>query len=245
MTTADAGPAVAQLVSEAGGIISVGGNTAPAIVRDGGERGFAFVFGDNEQASAGAQYACDTGYKSAYMLGSPEIPYTKDMTGYFEDAFAQICGGEVTGEDTFKIGQTEFGPRSRRSRTPTQPRRDLHADVRPRLRRVPEAAPVGRRRDARSSRRTGTTASLFVDSGGSAVDGTVYTTHGFNAPGDPIDAVRHGRTPSGRATAESNTFEAIGRDNIYALVEAAKAAGSTEADAMLEAVLGAQATCRS
>ena len=79
-------------------------------MRDGGERVFAFVFGDNQQASAGAEHACDTGYKSAYLLGSPEIPYTKDMTGFFADAFAEICGGEVVGEDTFKIGQTEFGP---------------------------------------------------------------------------------------------------------------------------------------
>ena len=53
MTTADAGPAVGQLVSQAGGIISVGGNTAPAIVRDGGERVFAFVFGDNAAGLGG------------------------------------------------------------------------------------------------------------------------------------------------------------------------------------------------
>ena len=32
---------------------------------------------------------------------------------------------------------------------------------------------------------------------------------------------------------ESNTFEAIGRDNIYAYVQAAENAGSTEPDALL------------
>jgi branched-chain amino acid transport system substrate-binding protein len=237
MTTADAGPAVAQLVSEAGGIISVGGNTAPAIVRDGGERTFAFVFGDNQQASAGAQHACDKGYKSAYLLGSPEIPYTKDMTGFFSNAFAEICGGTVAGEDTFKIGQTEFGP----AVTKIQ-----NADPAPDVIFSPIFVPDSGAflKQLRSAgvetpfiTTDGNDSSLFVDSGGSAVDGTVYSTHGFNSAGDPIEEFITAYTEWKGDPPESNTFEAIGRDNVYALVEAAKAAGSVEADALLEAVL--------
>ena len=97
LTTAEASVAQGQLISPAGGISSVGGNTAPTIVRDIGERAFAFVWGDNGQASADAQYACDTGYKTAYVIGSPEIPYTKDMGTFFADAFDHICGGTIVG----------------------------------------------------------------------------------------------------------------------------------------------------
>lgn len=237
MTTADAGPAVAQLVSTAGGIISVGGNTAPAIVRDGGERVFAFVFGDNQQASAGAQYACDSGYKTAYTLGSPDIPYTKDMPGFFADAFAQICGGEIVGEDTFKIGQTEFGPQVTKIQNASPAPDVIFSPIF-----VPDSGAF--LKQLRSAGVTtpfittdGNDSGLFVDSGGSAVDGTVYSTHGFASPGSELEAFITAYTDWKGEPPESNTFEAIGRDNVYAFVEAAKNAGSVEPDALLAAVL--------
>ena len=87
--------------------MSLGGNTAPQLGKDIGDRVFYFVFGDNVQAAAMAEYACDKGYKSAWMIGSEEIPYTKDIPRYFREAFEQ-CGGEIVGEDVYKIGQTEF-----------------------------------------------------------------------------------------------------------------------------------------
>jgi branched-chain amino acid transport system substrate-binding protein len=237
MTTADAGPAVAQLVSQAGAIISVGGNTAPAIVRDGGERVFAFVFGDNQQASAGAQYACDSGYKTAYTMGSPEIPYTKDMPAFFADAFAQICGGEIVGEDTFKIGQTEFGPQVTKIQNASPAPDVIFSPIF-----VPDSGAF--LKQLRSAgvetpfiTTDGNDSSLFVDSGGSAVDGTVYSTHGFASPGSEIESFINAYTEWKGEPPESNTFEAIGRDNIYALVQAAENAGSVEPDDVLAAVL--------
>jgi branched-chain amino acid transport system substrate-binding protein len=237
MTTADAGPAVGQLVSQAGGIMSVGGNTAPAIVRDGGERIFAFVFGDNQQASAGAQYACDQGYTTAYLLGSPEIPYTKDMPTFFADAFAQICGGEIVGEDTFKIGQTEFGPQVTKIQNASPAPDVLFSPIF-----VPDSGAL--LKQLRSAgvetpliTTDGNDTTLFVDSGGSAVDGTVYSTHGFDEPGTPMAEFIDQYTEWKGSPPESNTFEAIGRDNIYAYVQAAENAGSTEPDALLAAVL--------
>jgi branched-chain amino acid transport system substrate-binding protein len=237
MTTADAGLASGQLVSQAGGIMSVGGNTAPAIVRDGGERVFAFVFGDNQQASAGAQYACDQGYKTAYVLGSPEIPYTKDMPTFFADAFAQICGGEIVGEDTFKIGQTEFGPQVTKIQNASPAPDVLFSPIF-----VPDSGAL--LKQLRSAgvetplvTTDGNDTTLFVDSGGSAVDGTVYSTHGFDEPGTPMAEFIDQYTEWKGSAPESNTFEAIGRDNVYAYVQAAENAGSTEPDALLAAVL--------
>ncbi len=238
MTTADAGPAVAQLVSDAGGMISVGGNTAPSIVRDGGERTFAFVFGDNQQASADAEHACDSGYKSVYLLGSPEIPYTKDMTGFFADAFAEICGGEVVGEDTFKIGQTEFGAVVTKIQNADPVPDVIFSPIF-----VPDSGAFLKQLrsagvDTPFVTTDGNDSSLFADSGGSAVDGTVYSTHGFNSDGSPIADFVAAYTEWKGSAPESNTFEAIGRDNVYGLLEAVKVAGSSEADAVLEAVLG-------
>ncbi len=237
LTTADASVAVGQLVSAAGGIVTVGGNTAPAIVRDIGERAVSFVFGDNGQASAGAQYACETGYASAYTIGSPEIPYTKDMGPFFADAFSNICGGEIVGEDTFKIGQTDFA---------TVVTKIQNADPQPDVIFSPIFVPDSGAflKQLRSAGVTipvistdGNDSSLFVDSGGSAVDGTVYTTHGFNSPGSEIETFIAAYTEWKGEAPESNTFEAIGRDNVYALVEAAQNAGSVEPDALLAAIL--------
>jgi branched-chain amino acid transport system substrate-binding protein len=237
LTTAAPSVAVGQLVSAAGGITTVGGNTAPSIPRDIGDRSVSIVFGDNLQASAMAQYACDQGFATAYVIGSPEIPYTNDIPTFFADAFAQICGGEIVGEDTYKIGQTEFG---------AQVTKIQNADPAPDVIFSPIFVPDSGAflKQLRSAgvetpflSTDGNDSTLFVDSGGSAVDGTVFSTHGFNSPGSEMEAFINAYTEWKGSPPESNTFEAIGRDNVYALVEAARNAGSTEPDAVLEALL--------
>ena len=66
----------------------------------------------------------------------------------------------------------------------------------------------------------------------------VFSTHGFADRG----RARGSSWPTSRASTgaapESNTFEAIGRDNVYALVEAAAAAGSGGAGRDLDAIEG-------
>ena len=238
LTTADASVAEGQLVAEAGGVSSVGGNTAPAIVKDIGPTAFAFVFGDNGQASAGAQYACETGYKTAYLIGSPEIPYTKDIPKFFKDAFAHDCGGTIVGEDTYKIGQTEFGP---------QVTKVQNADPQPDVVYSPIFVPDSGAflKQLRSAGITipvistdGNDTSLLVDSGGSAVDGLVYSTHGFPSPGNEMEKFIADYTQVMGKKPESNTFEAIGRDNVYAFVEAARQAHSVDPAKLQQAILG-------
>src|SRR5262245_12481431 len=100
LSTADVVTAQGLLVAQSGGISSVGANTAGQIVKDVGPSTFMIVAPDNEGAAAGAQYACKKGYGKAYLLGSPEIPYTKLLPVYFADAFAHDCGGKITGRNT-------------------------------------------------------------------------------------------------------------------------------------------------
>lgn len=237
LTTAAQSVAVGRLVSAAGGITTIGANTAPSITRDIGERSVSVVFGDNLQASALAQYACDQSYATAYLIGSPEIPSRKDIPTFFADAFAQICGGRIVGEDTYELGQTEFGSQVTKLQN-AAPAPD--AIFSPMF--VPDSGAF--LRQLRSAgvetpflSTEGNDSTLFVDSGGSAVDGAVFSSHGFNSPGSEMEAFVNAYTEWKGAPPESNTFEAIGRDNVYALVEAARNAGSTEPDAVLEALL--------
>jgi branched-chain amino acid transport system substrate-binding protein len=235
LTTADPSVAQGTLISSAGGVMSLGGNTAPQLAKDIGDRVFLFVFGDNVQAAAMAEYACDAGYDSAWLIGSEEIPYTKDMPRYFREAFEK-CGGEVVGEDVYKIGQTEFR---------TQVTKIQNADTAPDVIFTPMFVPDsgvflkalrGAGVDVPFLSTDGNDSTLFGDSGGSAVDGAVYSTHGFPEDGNPLQEFLTDFETVMGAKPESNTFEAIGRDNVYAFVEAAKATDSIEPDDLVAGI---------
>ena len=236
ITATDAVTAQGLMIAEAGGISNIGINTAPAIVNDVGSTAFSHIFGDNHQSSAGAQYACDQGYSKVYLVGSSEIPYTADPPGFFADAFANICGGEVVGEDEYKLGATEFA---------TQVTKIQNADPAPDVIFTPMYVPDsgaflkqlrGAGVDTPVISMDGNDSTLFSDSGGSAVDGVVYTTHAFPSDGSDYAKFVADFTAATGSPPES-TFEAIGRDFVYLLVEAAEKAGTTEPEALLEAIL--------
>ena len=98
-----------QLIVNKGGLILAGSGTDPENTQRVGPHEFTVVFTDNQQASAGAIYACSKGYRKAWVLGSPDSTYTGNMGTYFQEAFAHYCHGKVVGKDVYKIGQTDFG----------------------------------------------------------------------------------------------------------------------------------------
>ncbi len=87
--------------------ISTGLGTAPSLVGDMGPCAYQLVMSDNIQAAVLAEYAVAQGYQTAYVLGSSEIPYTKNLPLYFSDAF-QHGGGTVVGSDEYKIGAGDY-----------------------------------------------------------------------------------------------------------------------------------------
>src|SRR5215208_1497840 len=87
--------------------ISTGLGTAPTLVGDMGECAYQLVMSDNIQAAVLAEYALAQGYETAFVLGSNEIPYTKDLPLFFADAF-ENGGGSVVGTDQYKIGAGDY-----------------------------------------------------------------------------------------------------------------------------------------
>jgi branched-chain amino acid transport system substrate-binding protein len=239
LTTGDTSVPSGQLAVQAGGIASVGANTAPAIVQDVGERAFMIVMGDNAQAAAGAEYACDQGYASAYTIGSNEIPYTEFIPQYFEEAFAEGCDGQVTGSDVYKIGETNYG---------TVVAKIKAANPQPDVIYTPMFIPdfgafVKQLRsagvDTPVMTSDGNDSSLLLDSAGDAAEGVVFTTSTFPVEGSLAEEFIDEFTKETGNAPESNTLEAIGRDNVYAIVQAAADAGSsTDPDAILDAACG-------
>jgi branched-chain amino acid transport system substrate-binding protein len=237
LSTADVVTAQGLLVGQAGGISSVGANTAGQIVKDVGPSTFMIVAPDNEGAAADAEYACGKGYKNAYLLGSPEIPYTKLLPVYFSEAFAHDCGGQITGKDTYKIGQTDFGTQVTKIQNANPQPDVIFTSIF-----VPDSGVF--LKQLRSAGVTipvitvdGNDSSLFVDSGGTAVDGVVYNTHAFPVPGSLDEQFITDYTQIMGKKPESNTIEAMGRDNVYVFAEAAARAGTTDPQAILEQAL--------
>jgi branched-chain amino acid transport system substrate-binding protein len=228
--------AQAQLVSQAGGVMLFGSNTSPQLVADVGPNGFLAVYGDNAQAAASAKYACEQNYRSAYTLTSSDDPYFENLPRYFEDAFAHDCGGRVVGTTSFKYGQTEFG---------AQVTKIANADPKPDVIYSPMLVP-----DSgvflKALRQNGVTtpflgadgndSPLFATSGGDAVDGAVYTSHGFPTAGSPFAKFIDDFTKATGKKPESNVYEAIGRDNVYLLAAAAAAAHSTDPAKLITAL---------
>jgi len=236
LTTGPTSVASGQLATQAGAIASVGSNTAPDIVRSVGKRSFMIVYGDNTQAAASAQYSCKQGYKSAYLIGSNEIPYTKFLPQYYEKAFAADCGGKVTGRDSYKIGQTDYGTQVAKIKS-ANPQPDViytsmfipdFGAFMKQLRSAGVDTPV--------VTVDGNDSSLLVDSAGKAADGVVFTTSTFPTGGNLAEKFFADYQRVMGKKPETNAVEAMARDNVYAFVEAAAQAKSTDPDKVLAAV---------
>ncbi len=106
-TVGDGILAEGSVACTAGVPISTGLGTAPTLVGDMGPCAYQLVMSDNIQAAVLAEYAVAQGYKTAYVLGSNEIPYTKNLPLYFSEAF-QHGGGSVVGTDQYKIGAGDY-----------------------------------------------------------------------------------------------------------------------------------------
>ena len=236
VTTGDTSVAGGQLAVQGGGIASVGGNTAPEVVKSLGKRGFMIVFGDNVQASAAAQYSCQQNYSKAHVIGSPEIPYTKFIPRYYEDAFAHACEARSRARTRTRSAPTDFGSQvTKIQNAEPEARRHLHLDVRAGLRRVHEAAALGGREDAgRHGRRQRQLAARRLRGLGRRR----RRVHDLRVPGQeqPRRAVPQAYKKQTGKNVESNTLEAIGRDNVYVIARAAALAKSTDPDKILAAV---------
>src|SRR5215212_1911380 len=106
-TVGDGILAEGQVACSVGVPISTGLGTAPSLVGAMGDCAYQLVMSDNIQAAVLAEYAIAQGYTSAYLLGSNEIPYTKDLPTYFQQAF-ENGGGTVVGTDEYKIGAGDY-----------------------------------------------------------------------------------------------------------------------------------------
>ncbi|MBM3147584.1 MAG: ABC transporter substrate-binding protein [Actinobacteria bacterium] len=85
-----------------------GDGTAPNLVDDIGEWSFQYIMQDNLQGAAMAEYCYgELGYRTAYLLKSPDVPYSNNLPLYFKDVFEKL-GGEVVGISDYKLEAGDF-----------------------------------------------------------------------------------------------------------------------------------------
>lgn len=110
ITPCDADPSIAAgMITQGAGIPAISFcATTPTLPLAVGDYMFSNYPADNVQATMLANYAIKSGYKTAYILTSPDSAYTLKLPQYFGQVFT-AKGGTMLGEGTYAMGQQDFG----------------------------------------------------------------------------------------------------------------------------------------
>ena len=232
-TVGDGILAEGQVACAAGTPISTGLGTAPSLVGDMGECAYQLVMSDNIQAAVLAEYALAEGYETAYVIGSNEIPYTKDLPVFFSDAF-ENGGGTVVGTDQYKIGAGDYSAVVTKLAN-VDPTPD--AVFTPMF--LPDSAVF-----LRQLRQAGLTMPVLstdgnadaslLDAGAKAIDGLTFSNSVCTAEGDPDVQAFYDDYSAANGTDPSSYVAVIGYDEVNLVADAIETAGSAEPDAIME-----------
>jgi branched-chain amino acid transport system substrate-binding protein len=192
------------------------------------------VIGDNAQGAALAEYAREKGYDDVYLLKSPDTGYTQKLPEYFAKAF-EALGGRIAGEETFKVGASDFS-----TQVTTIKNLDDQPDAIMTAAYVPDGPTFIRQLRAAGVETPvlgsdGLDSETLFEAGGKAIEGLVFSTHGFPTEGGSLEkfyADYKAKTGKDAGT----VFTAVGYDVTKVIEAATVAAGSTEPAALLDAL---------
>src|SRR5882757_9803992 len=191
-------------------------SSSPTLPMTGEGYIFANAVTDNVQGAAQAEYAYGQGYRNAYLLRSPDIEYTQ-MPLYFKEAFEKL-GGKVVGESIYALNQPDFSAEVTKIKA-LDPQPDVI---------VTSAFEPDFPAFIRQLRGAGVKIPVVCGDGidspttfalGDVVEGVVFTSSGFAAPGSPMAAyqdkykAKYGKAPE-------SIMDALGYD-LAKIIEAA------------------------
>jgi|FLOH01.1.fsa_nt_gi branched-chain amino acid transport system substrate-binding protein len=238
-STGDVIAAEGAIACEAGVPISTGDGTAPTLVDDIGECAFQVLMNDTIQGATAAEYALAQGYKTAFLLGSPEYAYTANLPGYFSEVFT-AGGGEIVGETSFTIGAGDF------SAVVTK---IANADPAPDVIFTPIFVP-----DTpvfmRQLRQAGVTLPVIstdgnldpslADAGADAIDGMVFTAPVCTSDGNEDIAAFYETYNARNGSDPSSAVAALGYDEINILAQTIETAGASDSASIMAGLANAQ-----
>jgi branched-chain amino acid transport system substrate-binding protein len=198
-----------------------------------------FVFGsypaDNQQAAVLGAYAAELGYKTAWLLKSPDAAYTQFGPEYFGKVF-EANGGTLVGEGSYTMNQPDFS-----AIVTTIQALDPQPDVIMTSAWEPDFPAF-----IKALRGAGITTPVMgadvldtptVRGLGEVVEGIVHTSGGFADPGS-AHADFNTRFEAATGTVADTNYVVNGCDMIGMIDAAVQAAGSTDPQAVRDALAG-------
>jgi branched-chain amino acid transport system substrate-binding protein len=191
-------------------------SSSPTLPMTGKGYIFANAVTDNVQGAAQAEYANSQGFKTAYLLRSPDIEYTQ-MPLYFKEAFEKL-GGKVVGESIYALNQPDFSAEVTKIKQ-MSPQPDVI---------VTSAFEPDFPAFIRQLRGAGVKIPVVCGDGidspttfalGDVVEGVVFTSSGFAAPGSPMAAYQE-KYKAKYGKAPESIMDALGYD-LAKIIEAA------------------------
>jgi branched-chain amino acid transport system substrate-binding protein len=191
-------------------------SSSPTLPMSGKGYIFANAVTDNVQGAAQAEYANSQGFKNAYLLRSPDIEYTQ-MPLYFKEAFEKL-GGKVIGESIYALNQPDFSAEVTKIKA-LNPQPDVI---------VTSAFEPDFPAFIRQLRGAGVKIPVVCGDGidspttfalGDVVEGVVFTSSGFAAPGSPMAAYQD-KYKAKFGKAPESIMDALGYD-LAKVIEAA------------------------
>lgn len=235
ITPCDADPSIAAgQISQAAQIPTLTFcGTTPTITDAVGDYMFGTYPADNGQAALLAEHAIAKGYKSAYILKSPDSAYTLRLPEYFAEAFT-AKGGTIAGEGTYGLGQQDFAAEVTKIAALNPP-----PDVIMTAAYEPDFPAF-----LKALRGAGVTAPVLGSDGidsptttglGEIANGIVHTTAGFAADGTPLGDF-YKRFAEKTGSAPETVYVATGYEIPYILDAAVTAAGTMDGPALRDAL---------
>ena len=206
--------------------------SSPTLPMMGGDYMFANFPGDNIQSTVSAKWAYDQGYRSFYLLYSPESQYTT-LPLYFGDVVEKL-GGRVVGKTTYKLDQQDFSAEVTKIKALNpQPDVIMTAAYEPNF-----PAFIKQLRSA------GVTSQVIGSDGidspttfslGDASEGVVFTTAGHATPGSELEKF-NALYKSVTGNDSETVFNAIGYDLVKVIEAAVIAADSIDPVKLRDAI---------
>jgi branched-chain amino acid transport system substrate-binding protein len=236
ISPADGDPTMAmgQITGPAGIPTMTFAGTAPILTQVS-----EFVFGsypaDNQQAAVLGAYAAELGYKTAWLLKSPDAAYTQFGPEYFGKVF-EAKGGKVIGEGSFTMNQPDFS-----AIVTTIQALDPQPDVIMTSAWEPDFPAF-----IKALRGAGITTPVMgadvldtptVRGLGDVVEGIVHTSGGYADPGSAHEDFNK-RFEAATGTVADTNYVVNGCDMLGMIDAAVQAAGSTEPAAVRDALAG-------
>ncbi len=235
ITPCDADPSIAagQISQPAKIVTFTFCGTTPTITSAVGDFMFGTYPADNAQATVLADYAHEKGYKTAYILKSPDSAYTLKLPEYFQEVFTKK-GGTIAGEGTYAMGQQDFAAEVTKIKS-LSPQPDVV---------MTSAYEPDFPAFIKQLRAAGVTSPVLGSDGidtptivglGDVVDGVIHSSAGLPSPGTPLEVFAKKFTEK-----TGKPFDTVYIANGYEIglvIDAAvKAAGSLDGQALRDAV---------